>query len=98
MNQIAMEQAALQAAKNQQDTRVRAETAEEILKQQEKKDAGSRKNPTTSTTDPNGKKKSNSENFKNVLNSKNGNVQTNSDTLPTETLSIPKISHIDFKA
>jgi hypothetical protein len=94
INQIAMEQAALQAAKNQQTARVRAETAEEILKQQEK--SASPKN--ASPTDPNGKKKSNSQNFKDTLYSKDGTVQTNSDAPVGETPSTPKISRIDFKA
>ena len=95
INQIAMEQAALQAAKNQQTTRARAETAEEILKQQEKNDANLK---AASSTDPNGKKNSNSKNFKNALHSRGGTTQTNTDAPADEAPSTPKISRIDFKA
>ncbi len=94
INQIAAEQAALQAAKNQQTNRARAETAEEILKEQDKKETSTQK--TASSTDPNGKKKSSSENFKNILYSKNGTTQTNTDD-PNESLPIIKITHVDFK-
>lgn len=94
INQIAMDQAALQAAKNQQTTRARAETAEEILKQ-EKNDANPK---AASSTNPDGKNKSNSQNFKNVLYSKDGTAQANSDAPADESPSIPKISHIDFKS
>jgi hypothetical protein len=94
INQIAAEQAALLAAKNQQTARVRAETAEEILKQQDKSNA--KKDLTASSTDPDGKK-SNSQDFKNILYSKDGKSQTNSDNPPAESPKIPQITHIDFK-
>jgi hypothetical protein len=96
INQIAAEQAALQAAKNQQTARVRAETAEEILKQQDKSNVNAQKDLTTSSTNPDGKK-SNSQDFKNILYSKDGKSQTNSDNPPTELPKIPQITHIDFK-
>lgn len=76
INQIAMEQAALQAAKNQQPSRVRAETAEEILKQQEKNDANPK---AASSTNPDGKQNSNPQNFKDTLNSKGGTTPVNPD-------------------
>jgi hypothetical protein len=94
INQIAAEQAALQAVKNQQTARVRAETAEEILKQQEKNDAYPK---TALPTDPDSKKKSNSQNFKNVLYSKDGKPQTNTDYSPGESKTVSQITHIDFK-
>jgi hypothetical protein len=97
INQIAAEQAALQASKNQQPARVRAETAEEILKEQDKKNSNAQKSSTMSSTDPNGKKKSNSQNFKNVLYSKDGIPQTNVDNPPDESTQPPQITHIDFK-
>jgi hypothetical protein len=93
INQVAMEQAALQAAKNQQTARARAETAEEILKQQEKSD--SPKN--ASSTDPDGKQKSNSQTFKDTLNSKGGTAQANPDAQAEKAPPAPKISRIDFK-
>jgi hypothetical protein len=94
INQIAMEQAALQSAKSQQATRARAETAEEILRQ-EKNDP----NPKiASSTDPNGKKNSNPQKFKNAHYSKEGTTQTNSDVPTDGAPVIPKISRIDFKA
>ncbi|GEM_PF-2594055 len=95
INQIAMEQAALQAAKNQQSSRVRAETAEEILKQQEKNDANPK---AASPTNPDDKQKSNSQSFKDTLNSKGRTTQSNSDAPAGEAPPPPKISHIDFKA
>jgi folylpolyglutamate synthase/dihydropteroate synthase len=96
INQIAMEQAAIQAAKNQQPARVRAEIAEEVLKQQEK--ANQKKNTTPTQTDPDGQKKSNSQNFKNLLYSKEGIVKNDpSETIP-ESSSAPQTTHIDFTA
>jgi hypothetical protein len=94
INQIAAEQAALLAAKNQQTARVRAETAEEILKEQDKSNA--KKDLTTSSTDPDGKK-SNSQDFKNILYSKDGTTQAKSVNPPDESTPIPTVTHIDFK-
>lgn len=98
INQIAMEQAALQAAKNQQPNRVRAEVAEELLKEQDKKDSDPQKNSIVSPTNPDGKKKSNSENFKNILYSKDGIPQIDTDNPPAEAPTLPQVTHIDFKA
>ena len=90
MNQIAMEQAALQAANNKQADRVRAETAEEILKQQ--REMAPKKN---SSSNQDGK--GNTQNFKNLLYSKEGAVKNDSnEPLPENTVPI-QITHIDFK-
>jgi hypothetical protein len=97
INQMAAEQAALQAAKNQQPARARAETAEEILKEQDKKNSSSQENLAASSTNPDGKKKSNSQNFKNILYSKDGIPQTNTDNQPDESIHIPPVTHIDFR-
>jgi len=96
INQIAAEQAALQAAKNQQSSRARAEIAEEILKEQDKNDSGPQKN-TSLPTNPDGKKKQNSQNFKNILYSKDGSPQTNANNSPNESTPIAPVTHIDFK-
>jgi hypothetical protein len=98
INQIAMEQAALQAAKNQHAERVHAQTAEEILKQQEQQNIAKGKNSKTSQTDSDDQNKSNSQNFKNLLNSKEGIPKTDSKVTPSEKTPPIQISHIDFKA
>jgi hypothetical protein len=91
INQIAMEQAALQAAKSKQADQVRAQIAEEVLQQ---KDATKK-----ALTDPKNQKNSNQKNFKNLLYSKNGTPQPQSspDTLPSENIPPIQITHIDFK-
>jgi len=98
INQIAMEQAALQAAKNQHAEHVRAQTAEELLKQQEQQDITKKKNLETSQTDQNSQNKSNTQNFKNLLNSKEGTSKTDSKETLLENIKPIQISHIDFKA
>ena len=98
INQIAMEQAALQATKNQHAEHVRAQTAEELLKQQEQQDITKKKNLETSQTDQNSQNKSNTQNFKNLLNSKEGTSKTDSKETLLENIKPIQISHIDFKA
>jgi hypothetical protein len=98
INQIAMEQAALQAAKNKQADQVRAQTAEEILKHQEQQNTTQKKNSKTSQTDPNSQNKSNTQNFKNLLDSHGEIPKTESKETPPENTAPAKINHIDFKA
>jgi hypothetical protein len=97
INQIAMEQAAIQAAKNQQPARVRAEAAEEILKQQEQSEALQNQNTAPSQINPDGQKKKDPQSFKKLLYSKDGKTKTDSDETLPQTPSAPSIHHIDFK-
>ena len=98
INQLAMEQAALQAAKNKQADRVRAETAEEILKQQDKNKNSNSATTQTSQTNQNGKGKSDSQNFKNLLYSKEGALKEEQNDASPENNTPSPITHIDFKA
>jgi len=88
INQLALEQAAIQAAKNQQASRARAETAEEILKQQ-KIDAAK--------PDSNGRQKSTPQGFKKILYSKDGITQTNSEEPPPQSNFFSHTNRIDLK-
>jgi len=89
INQMAMDQAAIQAAKNKQADQVRAQIAEEVLKQQA--------TAKTIPTEAKNQKKSNHQNFKNLLYSKNGTPQPNPNELPVENDAPIQITHIDFK-
>ena len=91
-----MEQAAIQAAKNKQPDRVRAEIAEEILKQKEQNTATSRKSSDSSKTDPDRKNNKDPRNFKNRLYSKEGELKKDSEEPAQGNNPPPQVGHIDF--
>jgi hypothetical protein len=98
INQFAMEQAAIQAAKDHQAVRARAEAAEAVLKQKKETDGGQKKSSASSRTNPNGQKKSNTQNFKNPLHLGESVPPEEPHEIDSENSPPSRSAHIDFKA